>query len=387
MKPASPILAIIILVLLAAWSTSCSPGREDKAAVDTTYRVTVTLSDLDSGALVMSYREGDQWKKDSAQGVHGHFEFKGKAPVTRKAYIRVLGERGPSLALYLENGAIAVATKKDSLGDAVATGTPTNNDNAILQQEKAAVNARISALQEAYRSADKNNQALLDSLDKVYEGIEESNRTATMAFIKAHPSSLVAAFEIYDLYIYNPDVAEFEGAYNLLDSSVKASTIGQEVSRQLDIAKRTDINQFAPDFTLNDTNDQPVLLSSLRGKYLLIDFWASWCGPCRRENPRLVEAYKAYHKKGFEIVGVSLDNPGDKDKWLEAIKKDKLTWLQLSDLKGWDCVVAKQYGIQAIPMNFLLDPEGRIVAKGLNGEKLSAKLASLLSLPASTSSN
>lgn len=383
MKPASTFLAFVVLVLLAAWSTSCSPRKEEKAAVDTTYRVTVTLSDLDSGRMLMSYREGDQWKRDSAQGVHGQYEFTGKTPVTRKAYLNVLGERGRTLALYLENGKITVTTKKDSLDKVVATGTPTNNDNASLQQQKAAVNARFSAVTDAYRAADKSNQALLDSLDKAYEDVEKSNRTTTLAFIKEHPSSLVSAFEIYELYIYNPDVAEFEGAYNLLDSSVRVSTIGQEVSRQLDIAKRTDINQLAPDFTLNDTNDKPVMLSSLRGKYLLIDFWASWCGPCRRENPRLVKAYQAYNKKGFEIVGVSLDNPGDRDKWLEAIKKDKLAWLQLSDLKGWECAVAKQYGIQAIPMNFLLDPEGRIVAKGLNGEQLSAKLATLLAAASS----
>jgi len=113
------------------------------------------------------------------------------------------------------------------------------------------------------------------------------------------------------------------------------------------------------------------------GKYVLLDFWASWCGPCRQENPTLVKAYAKYKEKGFEILGISLDNPDAKEAWIEAIEKDGLTWRQVSDLKAWNNAVARTYGIRAIPHSFLIDPQGTIIAENLRGEKLEAKLAEI----------
>lgn len=129
---------------------------------------------------------------------------------------------------------------------------------------------------------------------------------------------------------------------------------------------------MAPDFTQNNTDEKPVKLSSTRGKYILIDFWASWCGPCRQENPELVNVYQEFKNNNFDILGVSLDN--DRGKWLKAIENDQLTWMHVSDLKGWDNAVAKEYIIQSIPYNFLLDPEGKIVAKNLRAKELRKKL-------------
>jgi peroxiredoxin len=131
-------------------------------------------------------------------------------------------------------------------------------------------------------------------------------------------------------------------------------------------------------FTQNDTLGKPVSLASFKGKYVLVDFWASWCGPCRRENPNVVKTYNTYKDKGFQILSVSLDQPGAKDKWIKAIHDDNLTWTHVSDLQYWDNEVAKQYGIQAIPANFLLDPDGKIIAKNLRGEDLAAKLSTVL---------
>jgi peroxiredoxin len=139
--------------------------------------------------------------------------------------------------------------------------------------------------------------------------------------------------------------------------------------------KKTAVGVVAPDFTMNDPDGKPIQLSSLRGKVVMIDFWASWCAPCRQENPNVVKLYNQYHDKGFEILGVSLDR--GKDEWIQAIKDDQLTWLHVSDLQFWQNAVARQYGVNSIPQTYLLDKEGKIIAKGLRSEQLAAKLGEL----------
>jgi thiol-disulfide isomerase/thioredoxin len=128
----------------------------------------------------------------------------------------------------------------------------------------------------------------------------------------------------------------------------------------------------APDFTLTTSEGKQMVLSSLRGKIVMIDFWASWCGPCRKENPNVINVYKKFHTKGFEIIGVSLDD--NAEKWHDAIVKDELPWYHVSELKGWESEVAKVYGVDAIPFTVLLDKEGKILAKGLRSKNLEEKL-------------
>jgi len=144
------------------------------------------------------------------------------------------------------------------------------------------------------------------------------------------------------------------------------------------IARRLAIGAPAPDFTQADTLGHPVSLSSFKGKYVLLDFWASWCGPCRAENPNVVASFNKYKDKNFTVLGVSLDRPGAKEKWLKAIHDDQLAWTQVSDLQFWNNEVAREYGIQAIPQNLLIDPQGKIVAKNVEGEELEKKLAEVI---------
>jgi peroxiredoxin len=164
--------------------------------------------------------------------------------------------------------------------------------------------------------------------------------------------------------------------YNKLGKHVRNTPSGKEFVNRLTAAKKSAIGQPAIDFSQPDAEGKNVYLTSYKGKYVLVDFWASWCGPCRAENPNVARAYSKYKDKGFDVLGVSLDDK--KDKWEAAIQADNLPWTHVSDLKGWKNAAAEQYGIRAIPQNILVDPKGNIIAKNLRGDALEKKLEEVL---------
>ncbi len=197
-------------------------------------------------------------------------------------------------------------------------------------------------------------------------------------FILSNPNSYLSILALYSVGGPSPDPAELDTLYNSLSTELKNMEAAKVFKTQLDVLRHTSVGVMAPDFTQNDVNGVPVKLSSFRGKYVLLDFWASWCAPCREENPNVVKAYNKYKDKNFTILSVSLDKPDARNNWLAAIKNDGLSWTQVSDLKFWNNEAATLYSITSIPSNFLIDPNGKIVAKDLRGGDLENMLEQVL---------
>lgn len=254
-------------------------------------------------------------------------------------------------------------------------------DYATLQNSLQAVNKKAEDIQTEFKSASKEKQEdenYVDSMNKRMSDVIAQFSEVLRNFVNEHPDSPVSLIAFSQLLQLDFDLKDVDPVYNKISEQVKNSETGRQIDAHYQAIKKTAIGAKAPEFSQNDPEGKPVKLSDFQGKYLLLDFWASWCGPCRKENPNVVKAYNEFKGKNFEILGISLDNPNAKSSWLGAIEKDKLTWPQVSDLQGWKNDVAVLYGVQSIPQNFLLDPNGVIIAKNLRGEELMAKLAEIL---------
>lgn len=221
----------------------------------------------------------------------------------------------------------------------------------------------------------QNRSLNQDSLHRIWDLAIEDWRKAAIDFIRAHPGSFASPYIL--LSIFPPhDTEIIESLYALFSEEVKNGYYGTKVKNTLVTAKRVGIGQFAPDFSQPDSEGKSIQLSSFKGNYLLVDFWGSWCVPCREENPFIVKAYDRFKDKGLNILSVSLDKK--KENWLKAIDEDKLTWTHVGDLKGWNNEAAKLYAVSWLPMNFLLDKEGKIIAKNIKGKHLEKKLEELI---------
>jgi peroxiredoxin len=348
------------LPLIVMGQTS-KPGYTAKAQQ---YNLKGDLSKLQDPAkkVMIIYTAGGERITDSVTINNGSFTLKGSLTEPTRFSLRLIVDsteaaakgitRRPfmsrdALTVYVDKGDVTIITV-DSFSNSMVKGSKVHDEYVKVRSAAKPYSDKMAELNKQYGDLYRaKDEAGMKKLEPMFTELDNEIRRVNREYVQKNPNSSYALFALKDAAGYDMNADEVEPLFNALSASVKESASGKTFASRLDIAKKTKVGVYAMDFTQNDTAGMPVKLSSLRGKYVLIDFWASWCGPCRKENPNLVKVFQQYKDKGFHILGVSLDRPGQAEKWMKAIHDDQLTWTQVSDLKFWDNEVAKQYGIQA----------------------------------------
>ncbi len=363
---------ILLIFAAAAVLFSCSgPG-----AGDHNFALNGTLQGDYSGQAFLYKREAGEWVKlDSVVVENNTFRFEGNLDMPELYYISIEGQNRFA-SFFAEPSEISLTTTIEDFGKPEITGSAAQDEYDALNDGLAAYEDELGESWTRIKAAREAEDAEgLAEAEADYEEAEAQMQDFIIDYAMEHSASVVAAYMVLrNSYYY--DENDLAPVVENFDPAIAASPYVVSLAERVEVLQRVAVGMPAVDFTMDDADGNPVQLSSLYGKYLLVDFWASWCGPCRQENPNVVAAYKEYGPKGFDILGVSFDK--DKDKWLEAVGADELTWHHVSDLQGWGNAAGKLYGVNSIPANILLDPEGTIIAKNLRGEDLHAKLGELM---------
>jgi thiol-disulfide isomerase/thioredoxin len=359
--------ATLILVSCGNDASTKQNGFTVKGKVTNATEKTITLNELTAKGLVML---------DTATiGSDGSFEFNGK--VNEKTFCMISFAKGAVLMVLDSASDVALsidANTPDQFG--VKGSADTEQLRKLLEVNNVYMN-QLRGLETKY--ARYNNAPptpqVQDQIRAEYDSIMASRRSAIQEFVYEKQPGIAAYFAT-NFLTAEADFEFFDKVDKLYYASFSGSKYAIEHHNRVETLRKTAIGQVAPDIVLSDPFGKTIPLSSLRGKYVLVDFWASWCKPCRMENPNVVNMYSKFKSKGFEVYSVSLDN--NKDAWTKAINDDKLLWTHVSDLKKWDASVVPLYNIESIPFTVLLDKEGKIVAKNLRGSQLEKKLAELM---------
>jgi thiol-disulfide isomerase/thioredoxin len=305
------------------------------------------------------------------------FEFTGK---TDSSYMAVLSvDNRPYAIIFIENGKINIDISEDTNQQNIATGTKLNNLFKSYNKSLEPIKTKIDELIQYARSQNMTEE-LNQEVNEKYIALSKEILQVSTKFLDENPGTIFSAFLLLSSMSQGIEENLLQGFYDKFDENVKNSVLGNLIGQEIEKIKVKEITVDEPfrDLTLQTPDDKKISISDYVGigKYVLLDFWASWCGPCRAENPNVVALYEEYKNKGFEIVGISLDE--DKDAWIKGIKDDSITWPQMSDLKGWKSEAAFKYRVQGIPFTVLLDKAGKVIAINLRGEELRNKISTLI---------
>ncbi len=367
---------ILFIVLGSAmFLGACDVFKSDK---NTAYTIDATIRGIDDSTSLFLYvrNDGEMTILDTVVLKDSKAQFKGMVESPEMMYINI-GTTNKAVNLFVENAKIQVSVHADSLEKAVVTGSKTQDDFMAFKKALEPIEQRSNDLNQRYQVAMATGDTAAISQIQIDADQLWPDQNATITnFISDKNASFLTPYIIKNYLVFEMEVEQLDSVLSKLDTTIHKAPDYKFLADRVEVMKKVAIGQPALDFALNDPAGTPIAISSFKGKFLLIDFWASWCGPCRRENPNVVQLYNDFNEKGFEIIGVSFDD--NRDKWLKAIDDDKLTWPHVSDLQGWGCEAGKLYAVNSIPATVLLNREGVIIAKNLRGDALRKKLEELL---------
>jgi peroxiredoxin len=361
---------IFFLFVITGLLTACSnePHYVVKGKIAGSGNITFLLQKREGGKVITI---------DSALSNKGSFTIRGGAVDYPQMIQLVAGSTRKATSFYLENSEITIEGKLDSLYNAKITGSKTQDEyKAFIHSNKPLSESYSKTYIEYQAASHAGDKIKVAVFEKQIDSIQTEMKNLQKDFVKNNPASFVSP-SILGSLCYTMEAEEIESMINAMDSVVAAIPQVTKLKERVALMKTVAIGQKAPDFTMNDVNGKPVSLSSKIGsRLLLIDFWAAWCSPCRQENPNVVKIYNEFHKKGFDVIGVSLDRK--KEEWVKAIADDKLSWTHVSDLSLGNNDAAKMYAVNTIPCNFLLDETGTIIGRNLIGADLYNKVNEVL---------